>query len=166
MIPESIKELQEKSKFFFGAQFLKESLPCVAKDLNIDFILIGKLISNSTQIQSLVYSRNDDKFLPLKYDLNATPCELTTRDNYCCYENNVSKLFPEDYLLEEMQIEGYIGISYSTSSEKVDGVIVALTHNPINNTDSITASLKLFQSKIADEINKEGVKILNPEYYQ
>ncbi len=166
MIPESIKDLHVKSKFFFGSQFLKEILPRISEDLDIDFLLIGKLISNSTQIQSLVYSKNDDKFLPLKYDLRATPCELTTRDNYCCYESNVSKLFPDDYLLEEMQIEGYIGISFASSLEKVEGVIVALTHNPINNTNSITESLKLFQNKIAEEIKKEGVKILNPEYYQ
>lgn len=166
MIPSSIFQLQEKSSFFYGHNFYKMVMSTLANELNVDFILVGKLTNKKREVQSIVYDKASDKFLPLNYDLRATPCEIVSERSYCTYEKEVAKLFPEDYLLTEMNIEGYVGVAFSTPNSNEKGLLVALTHNEIISTEIIGGSLKMFESRFANELEREGVKILNPDNYQ
>ena len=137
----------------------------LAKNLGLDYIIIGKHISKSNTIQAVVYSKIDNKFMPLTYDLAKTPCEQVQRKNACVYNERVAQLFPEDYLLSEMCVEGYVGVSYESDIEEIKGVFVGLTNQPIQDSETIIASLKLFSQRIANELEREGVKILDIKHF-
>lgn len=162
----SIVELKNKTESLSGFRFYKSILSNLAEKLKIDYMLIGKYLSSSGKVQALVYSKEDRKFLPLTYDLKDTPCEMVTQKRYCVYEREVANLFPKDILLKEMNIEGYVGVFYETIFSEAQGVLVALTHSEIGDTELIGDSLKLFSDKVATELKEKGVSILNPDLYK
>ncbi|AZQ10916.1 hypothetical protein [Shewanella khirikhana] len=45
----------------------------------------------------------------ISYSLADTPCANAADDSVCCYRANVAASFPNDKLLKDMQIEGYLG---------------------------------------------------------
>ncbi len=162
----SIIELKNKTASLSGHHFYKSILSSLADILDIDYMLIGKYLPSSEKVQALVYSKEDQKFLPLTYDLKDTPCEMVTQKRYCVYEREVANLFPKDILLKEMNIEGYVGVFYETVFNEAQGVLVALTHREIIDADVIGDSLKLYSDKVSEELKDKGVSILNPDLYK
>ena len=166
MIPKSIFKLQEKSNLFYGQKFFQFVMKSLATELDIDFVLVGKHVSKSKEVQSIVYSKEADKFMALNYKLKATPCEIVSHKSYCVYENDVAQLFPEDLLLTEMEIKGYVGASFESNSSNIRGLLVALTQNKISNSNILGESVKMFTTRMANEFARDGLKVLDPISYQ
>lgn len=146
-----------------GVHFYKDTMKELAVIFNADYILIGKLVTNKTIVQSLVYAKENNSFNALNYDLKDTPCEITNQDGICVYKKDVAKLFPKDHLLTEMGIESYAGVSFSEG--KSTGVCVSLSKNETTNSNLIVETLLKLSSKIGMEINVSGVAVLAPEAY-
>ena len=111
----------------------------------------------------------------MEYNYLGTPCENVYGKKACSYPKNVAELFPSDHLLQEMNIEAYIGVPLYTDNEKNIGVLVCLFHECLYEESSITPILEFFAHRVAGEIqllaafddliklNKEYL-ILNEQY--
>lgn len=146
-----------------GVSFYKETMRELSTIFNADYILIGKLVSNKTVVQSLVYIKENNSFNALIYDLKHTPCEITDKEGVCVHNKDVAKLFPKDHLLTEMEIESYAGVSFSEKGST--GVCVSLSKSETTNSNLIVETLLKLSSKIGLEISISGVEVLAPEAY-
>lgn len=88
----------------------------------------------------------------LTYSLEGTPCAHTVVDGSCYYEADVASAFPEDQILIDEKIEGYIGHAIKDTSGKTIGSIVALSTKPIESRDDIGDLAKLVTARTRAEL--------------
>jgi signal transduction histidine kinase len=123
--------------------------------INADYIFISKLDSVrhvSRTISLVAHGEIADNF---EYSLVKTPCDDVSNDGVCIYPENICKSYPEDQLLVDMNIEGYIGAPLFDSAGKVMGIVAAMYETKIEQAEDVAALFELFSGRISAEIERE-----------
>ncbi len=142
-----------------GEAFFKSLVENLVKALCVDAAYIGLLHNLPTKrIATLAVFANGRERNNFEYELNNTPFE-----NYLCkkttvYKSGVAQLFSNDTLLQEMKIEGYIGIPLFSANEEPLGLIVVLSRAPLKNTKPIEDMLQIFATRAAAELERKKVE--------
>lgn len=73
------------------------------------------------------------------YQLKGTPCEQVakSKQEFCLFPSQVSKIFPFDDFLADNQIESYIGVPLRTNSGEVLGILISTFTETIHDEDSM-----------------------------
>ncbi|MCJ8337917.1 MAG: ATP-binding protein, partial [Pseudomonadales bacterium] len=150
-LPQIIKSL----KATYGADFFNSLTLQLNQVIGADYTFIAKLDAqrNTSQTISLV---SDGEILDnFEYSLHDTPCADVSGNAVCIHPENIAVLYPNDLLLIEMGIEGYIGTPLQDSAGCVTGIVVALYKHKIKNADFIASLFELFSGRISAEIERE-----------
>jgi PAS domain S-box-containing protein len=103
----------------------------------------------------------------VEYALKHTPCSILVNDSVCIYPENVCSLFPDDQMLIDMNIQGYLGVVLHNSNQQTIGIIVALYETQIRNSAFVQTLLELFSGRISAEMErieqKQNLERLNNE---
>ena len=104
---------------------------------NIDILYVAKV--NAREASVVVGLNGEENFDEFVYSLESTPCDIASTGSVCIYSPDVQEHFPEDVLLVEMDIHGYIGVPLFDINGAVSGIIVGLNHHkePISKDDSL-----------------------------
>jgi PAS domain S-box-containing protein len=130
----------------------------LAKCLEADYALIGELVpGDDTQntVRTLgvcAHGRIADNFT---YGLPHTPCENVATRGTCSYVSGVADLFPQDLLLRQMNVEGYVGTPLRDSKGNVVGIMSALYSRSLSNPKFAEMLLELFSTSIAANIERK-----------
>lgn len=149
-----------------GTDYLKIFLKNISEVLDIKYALIGHPVDKScTQVQTDVIW-GDGKFVDnFVYDLEDTPCQVVLMgERVCIHDCDVMKLFPDDQILQDLKIEGYIGAPVARSGDNISSILILLDTKPIKDKEliiSITEFLALRASAEIEKSHKE--KILKDE---
>ncbi|MCJ8319561.1 MAG: ATP-binding protein [Colwellia sp.] len=150
VLPEIINSLKSTSgEDFFNALTLQ-----LCKHTGADYTLIARL--NQERYSSKTISLVAKGLLAenFEYTLKNTPCAEVNSGSVCIYPKNICQLYPDDQLLIDMKIEGYIGIPLHDSHGKVIGLVVALHEEKIENSDFVVTLFELFSGRISAEIER------------
>lgn len=90
-----------------------------------------------------------------EYSLKHTPCADVFDDSTCIYPKEICQLYPQDQLLIDMNIEGYLGSPLHNSRGEVIGLVVALYESEINAPSLNKSLFELFSGRISAEIERE-----------
>lgn len=96
-----------------------------------DFLFVGELIDEGTAVSMLALASQDDAAEPFIYALQGTPCAEVLAGVPCVFSHRVAQQFPEDHLLEELEIEGYLGMPLFGGEKVPIGLLVALFRRPV-----------------------------------
>ena len=149
------KKLVEIASAKFGRAFFESMAVQLADALDADYVLIGELQEGEKEsirtISVVVDGELADRF---DYDLAGTPCENVVGKAVCSYASSVADLFPEDLLLRQMSVEGYVGVPLFDSLGSALGVIVALYRHPLTETEFAESILQIFAARTGSEIER------------
>ncbi|MBS3992614.1 MAG: PAS domain S-box protein [Bacteroidetes bacterium] len=138
-----------------GNEYLKEITLQLCSVLNADYTFIGLLDNdNPLLVQTNLTCYQGQIIDNFSYNLKGTPCQEVLNLNACSYATHVAKLFPDDALLTEMEIEGYVGVPLIDSQKNVIGIIVGLFKNPLENTQFAESIIQLFATRTGAEIER------------
>lgn len=155
-IENTLKGFIESSSSNYGNEFFDSITLEIARVLDVDYVEIGRLKEDDNNYIETVSLCHKDKIIDnFEYSLKDTPCDNVVGKTLCCYPANTAKLFPKDILLEEMKIEGYVGIPLFDSQKKPLGIIVALSTKPIDNEKFAKFVIKLYADRTATEIERK-----------
>jgi len=137
--------------------FLQTIVIQLSSSLHADHAFIG-LHKNGDEgtIETIAHAIKGsiaDNFI---YMLPGTPCQNTFENAGCAYVENVAELFPLDVLLEQMQIEGYIGIPLINSKGTSIGILVLLYKAPVKYLEVKQTILRFYSERIAKEIERSN----------
>jgi len=137
--------------------FLQTIVIQLSSSLHADHAFIG-LHKNGDEgtIETIAHAIKGsiaDNFI---YTLPGTPCQNTFENAGCAYVENVAELFPLDVLLEQMQIEGYIGIPLINSKGTSIGILVLLYKAPVKYLEVKQTILRFYSERIAKEIERSN----------
>jgi GAF domain-containing protein len=89
-----------------------------------------------------------------EYSLTDTLCADINDEPTCVYPEIFCSFYPNDKLLTDMKIEGYLGSPLFDSNGNIMGFVVALYENTIQNSEFVVALFELFAGRISAEIER------------
>ncbi|WP_127714408.1 GAF domain-containing sensor histidine kinase [Halobacteriovorax sp. HLS] len=134
-----------------GIDYLRALAINLSKELNVKYALIGRPVEETKVLTdvTIVDAQVVDNF---EYNLAGTPClNVLSGKRVCLHAKNVANLFPEDLLLKEMGVEGYVGAPILTNDGELLGLIVLLDSKELENEDSLKTICEFFAARIASE---------------
>jgi len=150
---DALRSLVETSSRQFGESFFESMALELARVLRADYSMIGKLESDDA-IQTIA-TVADGKLTPnFRYELRGTPCEHVVGRSVCSYASDIAALFPEDAMLGEMKVEGYVGVRLMSASGDVLGIMSAMYRAPLENGEFAESILQIFSARVSSEIER------------
>ena len=149
-LPDIIKSLSST----YGSAFFNELTLQLNKFIDADYTFIAKLDTEKNISKTISLVAKGKLADNIEYSLVSTPCADIGDDAVCIFPQDICKLYPEDQLLVDMNIQGYVGVPLHNSAGKVMGIIVALHENKIINQSIIVTVFELFAGRISAEIER------------
>ena len=165
-----LRDIAKTDQMAMGFDYLNSVASKIGDALDVEYVLIGRSTDeNMFKIRTDVAWSKSKGIMPnFEYDLAGSPCEyVVTGNRVCVHTEDVAASYPEDPLLAEMNIHGYIGAPIIRKDRGLSGLIVAMDTKIISDEakDRITAILEFFGSRIALEYFRveaeEKLKVLN-----
>jgi len=96
------------------------------------FALIAQLNRSDLSVAHTVSVWANGAFADnISYSLAGSPCENVIQDSIGFYPKNIQALFPDDYLLVEINAESYLGVPLKNSKNEVLGLVVLIDDKPM-----------------------------------
>lgn len=149
-LPDIIKSLSST----YGSAFFNELTLQLNKFIDADYTFIARLNAEkntSTTISLVAKGELVDNF---EYSLVATPCADISDNSVCIFPKDICNSYPNDQLLIDMNIQGYVGVPLHNSQGELMGIIVALHEKEITNQNMIVTVFELFAGRISAEIER------------
>lgn len=138
-----------------GEAFFQHLVEHLSRLFNADYAFIGVLDKDQPlQINTLAVFAHGKIIDNLSYSLRGTPCANVVGESTCIYKEGVQALFPQDPLLNDMGIEGYIGSPLYNSKGEPLGVLVVLDSKPLKRTDQAGELLDIFAARAGAEVER------------
>ncbi len=147
-----VKATSQKSE-----QEYLNSLVCILADtLEADYVLVGIPEDETKKIIKTLAFVGDGVLLDnMRYELAGTPCGDVYKDfRVCTFHSDVANRFPDDLILTEFGIEGYIGAPLYTNDKGVIGVIACLFKKELNHDMLEHSILELLSNRVTTEIER------------
>ncbi len=138
-----------------GEAFFQAIVLQLSQAIDADFTFIARLdrqAYTSTTLALVVDGQLTDN---LVYSLEHTPCANAADDSYCIYPCGIQQLFPQDQLLVDLGVEGYVGTPLHDLHGAVLGIVVAMYRRPIDNPALITTLFSIFSGRIEAEMERQ-----------
>ncbi len=160
-IMELISDILDIDQYLTGEEYLKEFIKNIAINLDVKYALIGEPVDDSlTKIKTSVVWAGDGFSENFTYELKDTPCEIVlSGERVCIHPSNVSIDFPNDNLLQEMNIEAYIGAPViSKRDSKVSSILVLLDEKPMEDKEFFTTIVEFLALRASAEMEKNNIE--------
>ena len=138
----------------YGKQFFDVITLKMHEVIGSDFTFVARLDREAYVSRTISLVAGGQHVDNMEYSLKDTPCANVADDSICLYPKDITSLFPDDQLLIDMGIEGYIGTPLIDSSGEVMGLTVALYKSPIQNPEFTETIFQIFSGRIAAEIER------------
>jgi PAS domain S-box-containing protein len=127
----------------------------LAQMLEMDYALVGELIDQKEEnVETVAVWAKNDIVENFTYELANTPCQNVVGQSLCSYANNVQEQFPLDHLLQEMNVECYVGVPLLDSRGRPLGVMAVLDGAPLENPAFVESTLRVFASRASAELER------------
>ncbi|MEM7228006.1 MAG: PAS domain S-box protein [Planctomycetota bacterium] len=152
---EAIRFLGEPASTMDSTAYFQSMALHLARVVNSDCVLIGESSEDiNASIQTLAIAEENEIVDNTTYALEGTPCERVIGQIPVMIPKDVTTLYPDDEMLVDMAMEGYVGIPLFDEQQKPVGIVVALFRRPVRDTEFVESILQLFSSRIASEMTR------------
>jgi PAS domain S-box-containing protein len=154
IIEDSIRNIVE-GVAVVGRRFFSSMVNQLSKTLGAEFTFISEFSDESrSRMRTLAVSNNGQLNANFDYEVEATPFSAVLSRNQCTHLPNVREQFPTTELLQTHGIESFIGIPLTDSEKKIQGIMVAMYREPIEDIDFATSIMQVFAGRTAAELER------------
>lgn len=137
-----------------GQEFFNKMVQLLAEVTQADICFIARVDPALTLSKTIAVCAHGQLAENMQYELADTPCENVLYNKDSVYPSGVCQTFPQDLLLQQLSIEGYIGASLFGSNGELLGIVVALYHQPIAEPSFTHTLFQIFTGRIGAEIER------------
>ncbi|WP_156312424.1 response regulator [Marinagarivorans algicola] len=154
-----LARILEEVETLRGSHFINKITPLLAEVINADYTLVGRVNADGTEALTLCLCEGTQIIDNCSYVLNGTPCQQVADDRICFYPDDVCAAFPDDKLLIDLGIKGYLGAPLHGPDGNVMGLLIALFKTPVDDSAGIITLFKVFGGRIAAEITSREAQV-------
>ena len=155
MVEEQVKSIIDSLSQSVSDNFIETICLSLASAIKADFVFVAQLDNEHTIATTLSVASQDQILDNFCYALKSTPCENVSKGEVCTHMSNTQQTYPDDQLLIDMSIVGYVGVPLKNTDNETDAILVALYHQPIENISEVTSLFLLFSGMIKKEMEKQ-----------
>lgn len=140
-----------------GAQeepFFRVLARYLSKKLDMFYVCIDRLEGEGLTARTVAVWCDDHFEDNVTYALKDTPCGDVVGKMVCCFPAGVSKLFPNDRVLQDLRAESYVGVTLFGRTGKPIGLIAVIGRRPLANPSLAETMLKLLAVRAAGEMEQ------------
>lgn len=160
-----IREIIQGISNTYGKDFFKSITARLHRVIGADHTYIARIDEQAGSAQTMARVANGQLVDNIEFSLQGTPCARAAEDSICCYPEAVAQAFPNDLLLNKLNIKAYVGSPLHDSRHKVTGIIVAMYEQPIKNEQFVLTLFEVFSGRIAAEMERlaheKSLELLN-----
>jgi len=137
-----------------GEYYFQSLVRQLAEALQYRYAVIGK-IQPSNMIETVAFCEKGEIVKNMTYSATGTPCANVIDGKLCLYPDDVISRFPDDKVLVDMGVEGYLGVPLlNPQTGKAVGLLTVMHDKPILDSTSIFAILKIFAGRAEAEFER------------
>jgi len=138
-----------------GEPFFQQLVVQLGKLFQARYAFIGLLDeADPAQINTVAVSTKGAIVDNFAYRLDDTPCANVVGQSTCIYPDHVQQLFPRDVVLQQLNVDSYIGTPLFDAAGKPIGLIVVLDTLPTVSTGEMQPILEIFAARASAEIQR------------
>ena len=139
-----------------GQTFFNEILIQLEKTLDCNFAFIGELTGHDNRtVRTQSFLAAGEIIDNLEYHLDNTPCDNVVTSGFSIYPSNICEAFPDNKMLDDMEVDGYAGVSLRNKHNKTIGLMVILWKQPIRDIEFSTSVLQMFAERTSAELERQ-----------
>jgi len=150
-----IKSIVKSLANINSSNFFHDICLSLSKTINADFVFIATLCESHTSATTIALASKSEIVDNISYALVGTPCEQVMNSSVCTHRCDIQQRYPNDDLLLDMGIEGYVGVPLKNVEGETVAILVSLFQEPIYNTNEIETLFLLFSGLIEKELHKK-----------
>ncbi len=135
--------------------FLKTSVKNLALLYGCKFAFVGELRPCGTKIRTLAVWAGDTFAQNFEYDLEGTPCQDVLNHKKELIPRDAAKLYPEDQLLIDMQVDSYFGAPLLRKNHSVMGIVSVMNTVPLQPDEWSEPVLSAYSVRLAVELESK-----------
>lgn len=137
-------------------RFYEELLELLSGYTKADYVLFGLIDDeNSKYIKTRVAFKGNKQIPNFAYERKGSPCEIVLTAEVCLHKAGVANDYPEDVMLKNEGVEGYIGYPILAADQSTIGVLALLYEKPIVAEQSLRTVTDVFSTRISAELRRE-----------
>ncbi len=150
----SITALNKRLLTELGKDFLKQFVLQLANTLDADITFIGLLNKNKKSVSTISVCMNGEISKNFNYKLSDTPCKKVITSSIYSIPSSVQNIYPQDKLLQDNNIEGYVGLPLYDTQGEIIGLVVALFKKHIQEVHFCESIIQIFIPRAVAEIER------------
>jgi len=136
--------------------FFVEICLSLSQAIGADFVFIAAIDDAKENATSIAVANGGNKVDNFTYALESSPCAEVSNESICTHSCNIQEFYPDDQLLVDMNIDGYVGVPLKTNEGQVNAILVALFNENISNVQEVETLFLLFSGLIEKELHKSS----------
>ncbi|MBT3198780.1 MAG: PAS domain S-box protein [Phycisphaerales bacterium] len=152
----ALRTLVAVSSDEFGQAFFESMVMQLSESLGADYTIIGELCGDELDsIRTLAVTVDGKPSENIQYPLAETPCAEVVGHSVCSYVSGVASQFPKSKLLQDLHVDGYVGVPLFDSQGAATGIMVAMFRQPVINIELAKSILQIFSARVGSELERQ-----------
>jgi len=151
----ALQEVSRRVVAVTGQSFFKSLVLELARVLDVDYVFVAEVADDGQRARVLALSVDGTLVDGVEYPLPGSPCQEVISHGLCAYPHGVRAAFPEDRMLEDLQVESYLGIRLCCPEGDRIGWLAIMDRKGIENVYLAEAMLRLFADRAGAEIYRQ-----------
>ncbi|PLY04653.1 MAG: hypothetical protein C0624_05425, partial [Desulfuromonas sp.] len=145
-----------------GTQFFASLTQHLTKALEADYVLVSEVHPEKPDyFRSISVTSPWGAAENIEYEQRGTPCYRALNDDVCAYTSGVQQQFPDDHLLVEMGVQGYVGRALYSEEGAPIGLIAVMYQREIHEVSLVEQLLQIFAARAeAELVRQQSVEAL------
>jgi signal transduction histidine kinase/ActR/RegA family two-component response regulator len=150
-----IRQIQQPTEIFTGADFLKELVIQVCKVLEVNNAVVGLILPEHTDAVKCVVNCVNGEFSSNQvYSLRKTPFRDLNPGEFFMHLKSTSNMYPEDTLLGHQKVESSLGFVLQNSKREAIGILMVYSEEPMPEITLKRSILSVFASRAGAELDR------------
>jgi PAS domain S-box-containing protein len=137
-----------------GHDFFRTLVRQLTEAFRVTCALVGEMQHEKNVVRTLAFWSQGDFQPDVTYPLHGTPCFNAVNCSLCYYSDEVATLFPEDLMLTDMGLRGYLGAALKNSRGESIGVLAVLHDQPLEAGELDFKLLYAFAARAGAELER------------
>jgi len=143
-----------------GDDFYRAVSRHLVQTLGLDYAFVARLGPELEQASVLAGWSGKLPIDPFSYPLSGTPCYDVLCNRLLVIPEAAQQTYPDDSLLEEMQVESYIGSILFDKNRQPIGLLVAMSRSPMLQENLVRVLVQLFVDRVSAEMQRSEAEAL------
>ncbi len=152
----SLRDIEKTLSNLNGKNYFTQLVQLLREVTNADYTFIATIDPTANTAKSLAVQSRVGPENNFSYPLAGTPCSDLAHNQQFCIKQGIADRYPDDALLTEMGIVGYVGITLRNTSNHTVGILVALYKSTIHDEGIAENAFRFFSASALSEIERRN----------